>query len=117
MKRLVIALGALTLLVAAPAAADNTRWSWSVAAAENALVDSTLTWSDGEGGTIEDVVGDAACVGQGPSTRRSPSGPRLYKHFRCLVETIDQYGEEDLYWIRFHVKDKWRYRVEFLSRP
>ena len=118
MKRIILAVGVLALVFVVPATAHNTPWGWTARAAENALVDSTLNWVDSETDEpIHDVVGDAACAGSGPSFRQRPGGPRLYKHFRCLVETIDQHGTEDLYWIRFHVINRHRYSVDFLYRP
>jgi hypothetical protein len=118
MKRIILAVGVLALALAAPVAAHNTPWGWSAQAAANEVADSTLEWEDTDTGeTIYDVVMEATCIGQGPSFRRTARGPKLYKHFRCLVDAVDQHGTEDRYWIRFHVLGRYRWDYDFLSRP
>jgi hypothetical protein len=107
-----IAIGAVCLASTAAAvgataanAHPGDTWNWSPKAAAQELVDSGLEWDEGT-----DDVTYARCTGEGPSIYNSSHTKRLYKHFRCFVETSA--GED--YYIRFHVLDQYNFDYDFL---
>ena len=111
MRPFVVAAIAAALVVPATASAHNTRWGWSTKLVERTLVSDGLDWQEG----FEEI--DAVhCRGQGNSFRRTPGGPKLFKHFYCVVLTTDLAGERDRYVIQVHILTRDDYTYEFITR-
>jgi hypothetical protein len=103
-----IIIAALTVAVgafAAPATAHNrVNWYWSPASAQQQLLDDGIEWAEPDG---YEYVESARCRGWGKYIISRRNERKLFKHFRCFVNTtIENTGESDAYFMNLHVTGK-----------
>jgi hypothetical protein len=110
MTKIVVLLSAVVMVLAMveEGRAHNSTWYWSRVTAESTLEDEgILEWEDGT-----DTVDLARCYARaGWKYIVGKRGIKLYRHFNCRVWVTTDLGEEQSYWIKFHVLSRfgWDY--------
>ena len=105
----IVALGAIGVGVAAPAASAHSASSyyWSAVLAKSRLKGKDIVWADGG---YDDIVA-AQCYGRGNYVWNDYGTLRLYQHFVCGVMT----STGATYAVKVHVADRFSFTVDFLG--
>jgi hypothetical protein len=104
---LTIGLVASALAAVRPAQAHNSHgWYWARAEAEDTIYDEGFPWLP-----RTEFVEVVRCKGFGPSIR-GQTGVKLFKHFRCYINTENEWIQ---YGLVFHVLGKYRWMATRLS--
>ena len=105
----VVALGAIGVGVAAPAASAHggSSYYWSAVLAKSRVKGKDIVWADG---SYDDIVA-TQCSGRGGYIWNDYGTLRLYQHFVCGVMT----STGATYSIKLHVVDHFNFDVDFLG--
>jgi hypothetical protein len=109
MRFLVAIFASVIFFALAGAAGAHNRgsWYWSPALAQSQLIDDGIEWEEGY-----EYVEAARCRGWGKWIISTRTGRKLYKHFRCSVQTvIEDTGESDAYSMNFHVTGRYSWEA------